>query len=121
MLAPRINASGRMDTAKKAIRLMLTEDEEEAQILALELESLNNARKEAESEIFNEAVKKIESDFLYKNNVIVIHGYDWHEGVLGIVASKLTEKYYKPCVVISVKDGTGKGSARSLEHVDIFE
>ena len=121
MLAPRINASGRMDTAKKAIKLMLTKDEEEAGILASELDSLNNARKEAESEIFKEAVKKIESDFLYKNNAIVIYGEDWHEGVLGIVASRLTEKYYKPCVVISVKDGIGKGSARSVEHVDIFE
>ena len=121
LLAPRINASGRMDTAKKAIKLMLTNDEDEAEKLALELESLNNARKEAESLIFKEAVEKIESDFLYKNNVIVVYGDNWHEGVLGIVASRLTEKYNKPCVVISVKDGIGKGSARSLEHVDIFE
>ena len=121
LLAPRINASGRMDTAKKAIKLMLTEDEEEAEALATELDNLNNARKEAESEIFKEAVKKIESDFLYKNNAIVIHGNDWHEGVLGIVASRLTEKYCKPSVVISVKDGIGKGSARSVDQIDIFD
>jgi single-stranded-DNA-specific exonuclease len=121
ILAPRINASGRMDTAKKAIKLMLTKDEEEAEKLACELDSLNKARKEAENIIYKEAVKKIESDFLYKNNVMVVYGDNWHEGVLGIVASRLTEKYYKPCVVISVKDGIGKGSARSVEHVDIFE
>jgi single-stranded-DNA-specific exonuclease len=121
MLAPRINASGRMDTAKKAIKLMLTKDEEEAEKLALELEGLNNARKEAESVIFKEAFEKIESNFLYKNNVMVVYGNDWHEGVLGIVASRLTEKYNKPCVVISIKDEIGKGSARSLEYVDIFE
>jgi len=121
ILAPRINASGRMDTAKKAIKLMLTKDEEEAEKLASELDSLNNARKEAENIIYKEAIKKIESDFLYKNNVMVVYGDNWHEGVLGIVASRLTEKYYKPCVVISVKDGIGKGSARSVEHVDIFE
>ncbi|HAS92944.1 MAG TPA: hypothetical protein DCS12_12290, partial [Clostridiales bacterium] len=111
----------RMDTAKKAIKLMLTKDEEEAEKLASELDSLNNARKEAENIIYKEAIKKIESDFLYKNNVMVVYGDNWHEGVLGIVASRLTEKYYKPCVVISVKDGIGKGSARSVEHVDIFE
>jgi single-stranded-DNA-specific exonuclease len=121
ILAPRINASGRMDTAKKAIELMLTKDEEEAEMLAMELENLNNARKEAENEIFKEAVEKIESDFLYKNNVMVVYGDNWHEGVIGIVASRLTERYYKPCVVISVKDGIGKGSARSLGNVDIFE
>ena len=121
ILAPRINASGRMDTARKAIELMLTKNEEEAEMLARELENLNKARKEAEDEIFKEAVEKIESDFLYKNNVMVVYGDNWHEGVIGIVASRLTEKYYKPCVVISVKDGIGKGSARSLEHVDIFE
>ena len=121
ILAPRINASGRMDTARKAIELMLTRDEKEAEELAWELERLNNARKDAENKIFKEAVEKIESNFLYKNNVMVVCGNNWHEGVIGIVASRLTEKYSKPCVVISVKDGIGKGSARSVENVDIFE
>ncbi|MDW5299911.1 MAG: single-stranded-DNA-specific exonuclease RecJ [Sedimentibacter sp.] len=121
IIAPRINAAGRMDSARKAIKLMLTQDENEAEMLALELEKLNVLRKETEGEIFNEAVNKIETDFLYKKNVIVVYGTDWHEGVLGIVASKLTEKYEKPSVVISVKDGIGKGSARSIESVDIFE
>ncbi|MDF2949080.1 MAG: recJ1 [Sedimentibacter sp.] len=121
IIAPRINAAGRMDTAKKAIRLMLTEDETEAEKLALELESLNLLRKQAEGIIFEEAINKIETDFLFKKNIIVVFGENWHEGVLGIVASKLTEKYETPCVVISVKDGVGKGSARSLEYLDIFE
>lgn len=121
IIAPRINAAGRMDTAKKAIRLMLTEDEIEAEKLALELESLNLLRKQAEGIIFEEAINKIETDFLFKKNIIVVFGDNWHEGVLGIVASKLTEKYETPCVVISVKDGVGKGSARSLEYLDIFE
>ncbi|MGB4439767.1 MAG: single-stranded-DNA-specific exonuclease RecJ [Sedimentibacter sp.] len=121
IIAPRINAAGRMDSARKAIKLMLTQDENQAEMLALELEKLNILRKETEGEIFNEAVNKIETDFLYKKNVIVVYGTDWHEGVLGIVASKLTEKYEKPSVVISVKDGVGKGSARSLVSVDIFE
>lgn len=121
ILAPRINAAGRMASARKAVELLLTQDENEALKLARELENMNIARKEAETSIFNQAVEKIEADFLYKKNAIVVHGRDWHEGVIGIVASRLTEKYNKPSVVISVKDGIGKGSARSLEHIDIFE
>jgi len=121
IIAPRINAAGRMDTAKKAIRLMLTTDENEAELLALELESLNLLRKQAEGVIFEEAVNNIEANFLYKKNIIVVYGENWHEGVLGIVASKLTEKYERPTVVISLKDGIGKGSARSVEYINIFE
>lgn len=121
IIAPRINAAGRMDTAKKAIKLMLTTDEAEAELLALELESLNLLRKQAEGVIFEEAVNNIETNFLYKKNIIVVGGENWHEGVLGIVASKLTEKYEKPSVVIAIRDGVGKGSARSLEYLDIFE
>lgn len=121
IIAPRINAAGRMDTAKKAIKLMLSSDEQEAEKLALELEALNALRKQAESVIFEEAVNKIETDFLYKKSIIVVYGENWHEGVLGIVASKLTDKYEIPSVVISMKEGIGKGSARSLECVDIFE
>ncbi|HCX61152.1 MAG TPA: single-stranded-DNA-specific exonuclease RecJ [Clostridiales bacterium] len=121
IVAPRINAAGRMDTAKKAIKLLLVEDENEAELLALELESLNLLRKKAESVIFEEAVKKIETEFLYRKNIIVVYGTDWHEGVLGIVASRITEKYERPSVVISVKDNVGKGSARSLDYLDIFE
>nr|WP_312575865.1 single-stranded-DNA-specific exonuclease RecJ [Sedimentibacter sp.] len=121
ILAPRINAAGRMSTARKAIRLMLTEDEREAECLAEELEELNSFRKITELEIFNDALNKIEEDALYKKNIIVVHGPDWHEGVLGIVSSKITEKYEKPSIVISVKDGIGKGSARSLDYLNIYE
>lgn len=121
IVAPRINAAGRMDTAKKAVELLLSKNENDAELLALELESLNMLRKNAESIIFEEAVNQIETEFLYKKNIIVVYGTNWHEGVLGIVASKLTEKYEKPSVVISVKDNIGKGSARSLDYLDIFE
>lgn len=121
ILAPRINAAGRMSSAKKAIKLMLTDDDNEAEQLAEELENLNSIRKHTEQEIFNEAINKIEEDSLYKKNIIVVYGANWHEGVLGIVSSKITEKYEKPSIVISVKDGIGKGSARSLNYVDIYE
>lgn len=121
ILAPRINAAGRMDSARKAIELLLTDNERDAERLADELEGFNTFRKQTEQAIFNEAVEKIERDFLYKKHVIVVSGDDWHEGVLGIVASRLTEKYDKPSIVISVKDDMGKASARSLEHLNIYE
>ncbi len=121
ILAPRINAAGRMSSARTAVELMLTEDEEEADRLACELENLNSIRKQTEQEIFDEAVSKIETDCLFKKNIIVVYGNGWHEGVLGIVSSKITERYDRPSVVISVKDGIGKGSARSLPYLDIYE
>ncbi len=121
IIAPRINASGRMSSAKKAIELMLTNDELEADKLADDLEKLNFERKQTEQEIFNEAVNKIEINELYKKHILVVYGTNWHEGVLGIVASKLTDKYEKPTIVISVKNGIGKGSARSLNYLDIYE
>ncbi|QSX06331.1 single-stranded-DNA-specific exonuclease RecJ [Sedimentibacter sp. zth1] len=121
IIAPRINAAGRMSSAKKAVELLLSEDEEVAESIANELESLNILRKETEQCIFNEAIKKIEDNFLYKKNIIVVSGENWHEGVLGIVASRITEKYGKPTIVISVKGEIGKASARSLEYLDIYE
>ena len=121
ILAPRINAAGRMDSARKAIELLLTDNEQDAESLADELEGFNTFRKQTEQAIFNEAVEKIERDFLYKKHVIVVSGDDWHEGVLGIVSSRITEKYDRPSIVISVKDDIGKASARSLEHLNIYE
>ena len=121
ILAPRINAAGRMNSAKKAIELLLATNEADAERLADELEGFNTFRKQTEQEIFNEAVEKIEKDFLYKKQVIVVSGNEWHEGVLGIVASRITEKYDRPSIVISVKDNMGKASARSLEYLNIFE
>ena len=121
IIAPRINAAGRMDTARKAVQLFLSKDEEEAELLAEQLEELNNRRKEIEQAIFNEAVEIIEKNFLYKKHVIVVGGNDWHEGVIGIVASRITEKYNRPSVVLSIKDKVAKGSSRSLEYLDIFQ
>lgn len=121
IIAPRINAAGRMDSAKISVELMITDNEKKAEELALKLENLNNLRKEAEDLIFKDTLEKIETDLLYKRNIIVVHGNDWHEGVLGIVASKLTERYEKPSVVISVKNGIGKGSARSVNYIDITQ
>lgn len=121
IIAPRINAAGRMNSAKKAVELLLANDEQIAQELAEELEHFNTLRKETEQAIFLEAVEKIERDLLFKNNVIVVCGENWHDGVLGIVSSRITEKYDKPSIVVSFKDDIGKASARSLDYLNIYE
>lgn len=121
IIAPRINAAGRMSTARKAVELLTTNDENEANNLATELENFNKQRKEIEQKIINEAIDIIDNNFLYKKNIIVVSGENWHEGILGIVASRITEKYDKPSIVISTRDDVGKASARSLYYLDIFD
>ena len=121
-LVPRINAAGRMGSADRAIRLLLSEDEEEAKLLAEEVNEANVLRQQTEMKIIEEAEAKIEEngDMVY-DRVIVIDGEDWHSGVIGIVAARLTEKYGRPCLVIGTKDGFGKGSGRSIEGFSLFE
>lgn len=121
ILAPRINAAGRMDSARKAVELLLADNEQDAEKFADELEGFNTLRKQTEQEIFNEAIEKIERGFLYKKNLIVVSGDDWHEGVLGIVSSRITEKYDKPSIVISINGDIAKASARSLDYLNMFE
>lgn len=120
-LAPRINACGRMGEAEIALKLLLTQSAEEAIQIANELNSLNKERQEVEKKIFNEAVEIIENGKLYENDIIVVGSKNWHHGVIGIVASKITELYYKPSVLISFDDGVGKGSGRSIEGFDLHE
>ncbi len=121
IIAPRINAAGRMSNAEKAVELLTTNNMKIADKIAEELNCLNNNRKEIEVEIFEEAVKNIEKNRLYKNNIIIVSGQNWHEGVIGIVASRITEKYNKPSIVISIKKSIGKASARSLSYLDMYE
>lgn len=120
-LAPRINACGRMGEAEIALKLLLTSSIEEAQRIANELNTLNKERQEVEKKIFDEAVQIIEQEKLYENDIIVVGSKNWHHGVIGIVASKITELYYKPSVLISFEDGLGKGSGRSIEGFDLHE
>jgi single-stranded-DNA-specific exonuclease len=112
-IAPRLNAAGRVAHAKIAFEFLISENEEEAFKLFLELDSLNNLRKNIEKEII-ESVEINEED-----NFIVIKG-DYHEGVVGIIASRLVHKYKKPAIVFSKKDDILKGSGRSLGNIDIF-
>jgi len=113
-IAPRLNAAGRMEDADLAYRFLVSKDDEEAFRLFLELDSLNNLRKETEKEILD-CIDVDEND-----KFIVVQG-EFHEGVVGIIASRLVHRYKKPAIVLSDMGGYYKGSGRSLGNIDIFE
>lgn len=120
-LAPRINAAGRFGSPKTAAELFLSEDENEIQKLAYELNELNNQRKEEEERILNEIYSAIEKNpMLIRRRVIFLCGENWHHGVIGILASRIMEKYGKPCFIASLCDGELRGSARSFEGFSVF-
>ena len=121
-IAPRINAAGRMGSANRAIKLLLTDDIEEATLLASEIGSANSERQSTESGITESAEKYIEEHPEIKfARVIVVDGEEWHQGVIGIVASRLCEKYGKPCIVISKSGDIAKGSGRSVEGFSLYD
>ena len=122
ILGPRINASGRIGSADTAVRLLLTENMDEAEFLAKRLNEANRERQKIESVTLKEALSKIERDVNFKEHkVIVLHKKDWHNGVIGIVASRISYRFYRPTILISVKDGIGRGSGRSIENFHLFE
>jgi single-stranded-DNA-specific exonuclease len=114
-LAPRINAPGRMESAEPALDLLLTSDEGKAEALAQELDVLNRKRQKLEEEIFREACALAEEEIRAGAEALVLSSKDWHLGVVGIVASRLVERYGRPAVLVVEKDGVGKGSARGPE------
>ncbi len=118
-VAPRMNAAGRLGKADLALDLLLEKEPSKAYEMALELSSINKERQNVEKIIFDEVVETVENQKLNEKNVIVVHNKGWHHGVIGIVASKITELYYKPTILISVEDGVGKGSGRSVEGFDL--
>src|SRR6478672_2802403 len=120
-LAPRINASGRLCRPEAALRLLLTDDDREATLLAEELETLNRERQMVEERILREAVDEVESwpEARRRRHGYVVAGEGWHEGVIGIVASRLVEKYNRPVVMIAGTDGEWKGSGRSVPAFDL--
>lgn len=121
-LGPRINASGRMSTAENAVALFISEDLEEARELARELNEKNSNRQSTEAEIIKEAISLLESNpALIGANSIVLASRNWHPGIIGIVASRIVERYEKPTMLIAIsEDGVGKGSGRSLEGINIY-
>ncbi len=121
-IAPRINAAGRMGSAAMAVDLRISTDEAQSAELAEMVERDNSLRQQEDQKTFYEACEIIEKK--YKNMAqtpcIVISSDNWHQGVIGIVASKLVEKYYRPSVMISFKDGFGSGSGRSVADFNLF-
>lgn len=121
-ICPRINAAGRMGSADRAIRLLLSEDYDEAVMLAQEINDENTARQQTEQEILTQADEQIRSNPGWKyQNVLVVAGEGWHDGVVGIVASRLVEKYGKPTLVITVDGEDAKGSGRSIEGFNLYD
>jgi single-stranded-DNA-specific exonuclease len=121
-LAPRLNAAGRLDSGEPSLKLLLADDEKEAGLLAEELEKMNRTRRQVEDRILKEALAQIEaSPGLDQAPAIVVHGQDWHIGVIGIVAGRITENYFRPSAVIGVHQGMGKGSLRSVPGINIFK
>lgn len=124
-LAPRINASGRMSHAKQAVALLTSNSMEEAELIAEELDLLNKQRQLLVEEILLEAVAQVEQKAAQDGvpDVIVVAGQDWNVGVVGIVASKLLDRYYRPVIVLGINSETGlcKGSARSIPDFDIYQ
>ena len=121
-LSPRINAAGRLGSAERALKLLLCEDAEEARLIAEEISQLNSQRQSTESAITEEAVKIIENNADIKHRrVIVVSGESWHQGVIGIVASRIAERYGKPCIVISENDEVSRGSGRSIEGFSLYD
>jgi single-stranded-DNA-specific exonuclease len=120
-LAPRINASGRLCRPEAALQLLLTEDAGEAKELAEQLETLNRERQAIEERIVREAIDEIESWSAARRNHrgYVVAGEGWHEGVIGIVASRLVERYHRPVVVVAGTEGAWKGSGRSVATFDL--
>lgn len=121
IIAPRINAAGRLGHAGRAVELFLCEDEETAHSIARELCDTNKERQHEENTILGEALEKIGRDVSDEDEVIVLASDGWHPGVIGIVASRITEKYGKPAILISFDGDVGKGSGRSVKGINLVE
>ncbi|HSL89905.1 MAG TPA: single-stranded-DNA-specific exonuclease RecJ [Ignavibacteriaceae bacterium] len=121
-IAPRINAVGRLGDAERAVKLLITDSQKEAYELAQVLESENYERRKIDVDTFDAALQLVESSVDLDNELaIILHQDEWHPGVIGIVASRLVEKYYRPTIMLTTIDGVAKGSARSITNFNIYE
>ena len=120
-LIPRINAAGRIGAPGDAVELLLTEDEEKAAILAGRLDSYNKERQKMEKAILEEILEYIDTTVdIDQVNSLVFSSRKWHPGVIGIVASRLVDRYHRPAILISIRDGIGKGSGRSIVEFNLY-
>ena len=122
LIAPRINAAGRIFSGKRAVEVLLTNNAEDAKSVAAEIEKYNQERKGLDRNITQEALDIIERDTFYQDSfTTVVKKQGWHKGVVGIVASRLIETYYKPTIVLVEDEGVLSGSVRSIEGIDVYE
>ncbi len=122
-IGPRINASGRMQSGREAVELLVARDSKEAARRSLEIDQYNKDRKELDKRITEEANAILDKrgEMHSPKKTIVIYNKDWHKGIIGIVASRLTELYYKPSVVLTLSNGLATGSSRSVQGFDIYK
>ncbi|MDP8211979.1 MAG: single-stranded-DNA-specific exonuclease RecJ [Candidatus Zapsychrus exili] len=122
VLGPRLNAAGRMDSAQKSLDLFLSEDFDSAYNLAKVLDSHNSRRQKIQREVISEAIDFVDTEVNFnEQKVIVLSKEGWHKGILGIAASRIVDKYCRPAIVISVEDGIGTASARSIDGFNLHE
>ncbi len=120
-IAPRVNACGRMGHQEEALKLFLTENIVEAKEITKRLNKYNLERQEKEKEIYQQALEQLKSKDYKNKNTIVLGGESWFHGVIGIVASKITENFFKPTILIGFEENTGKGSGRSIPGFDLHK
>lgn len=120
-LAPRLNAAGRVASPAMALELLLTDDQAQAQVLAQALDQTNQQRREVEANIYCQATELADTLVKQGASSLVLWAREWHPGVIGIVASRLAEQYWRPCVLFSEQNGLARGSARSLPGVNLYE
>uniref|UniRef100_UPI003C785629 DHHA1 domain-containing protein n=1 Tax=Klebsiella pneumoniae TaxID=573 RepID=UPI003C785629 len=119
ILAPRLNAVGRLGHALRGVELLTTDDDYAANTIARELEELNRQRQELDRATVDQARRQLDGIDLDRTYGLVIAGEGWHPGVIGIVASRIVEETARPAVLIAVEDGVGKGSGRSIPRFDL--
>ena len=121
-IGPRLNASGRIEHGKKSVQILVSQDEDKSDLLGEQIDSYNEIRKTLDRDITQEALDMIDaSEELKSQNSCVLYNRDWHKGVVGIVASRVTEHYYRPSIILTESNGLATGSARSVKDFDLYE
>lgn len=121
-IGPRLNASGRIEHGKKSVQILVSDDEEKSNQIGREIDEFNEIRKTLDRDITQDALDMIEnSEELQAMNSTVLYNRDWHKGVVGIVASRVTEQYYCPTIILTESNGLATGSARSVRDFDLYE
>ncbi len=121
-IGPRLNASGRIEHGKKSVQILVSNDEDQSDILGEEIDSFNEIRKTLDRDITQEALDMVLNDPLMNGlKSTVLYNRDWHKGVVGIVASRVTEQFYRPTIILTESNGMATGSARSVKDFDLYE